>query len=170
MPPGPRRLAYIVIRGIEGIVIFADDKDRENFIERQIFNIQYSIPGWETIMGIKFGQFLINKGKVTETQLKRALASQAEEQIEFGQIAVILGKMEHQQVDIVRKAMTEKKHSGKSVGEVAKAFNFISANDLYEILEMEEELNNRIGKILTMSGYITQAEIDTCLKEFKELA
>lgn len=121
-------------------------------------------------MATRFGQFLIDKKKITEEQLKRALSAQMDEQIEFGQIALSLGKMKPQQVDMLHKAMIEEKHADKSFGEVAKELNFISSNDLFEILEMEEELNNRIGKILAMSGYITQAEIDQCLKEFKEIS
>jgi hypothetical protein len=36
-------------------------------------------------------------------------------------------------------------------------------------LELEEEINIRIGKILAMSGFITQEEIDKCLKKFNGL-
>ena len=120
-------------------------------------------------MGIKFGQFLINKKKITEEQLKGALSLQVEEHYELGQVAIFFGKMQDKQVDIVLKAMTEEKHAGKKFGEVAKELNFVSSSDLDETLELEEEINNRIGKILAMSGYITQEEIDKCLKEFKEL-
>jgi len=120
-------------------------------------------------MATKFGQFLIDKKKITEEQLTRALSSQSEEQIEFGQIALSLEKMKPNQVDMLHKAMTEENHAEKSIGEVAVELNFISSNDLHEILEMEEALNNKVGRILAMSGYITQAEIDKCLKEFNEL-
>ena len=120
-------------------------------------------------MATKFGQFLIGKKKITEEQLTRALSSQTEEQIEFGQIALTLGKMKTQQVDMLHKAMTEEKHADKRIEDVAIELNFISSKDLHEIFELEEELNNKIGKILAMSGYITQPEIDQYLKEFKEL-
>ncbi len=120
-------------------------------------------------MGIKFGQFLIDKKKITEEQLKRALSSQVEEHYTLGQIGKFVGKMEDKQIDIVLKAMMEENHAGKKFGEVAKELNFISSNDLHDILELEEEINITVGKILAMSGYITQEEIDKCLKEFKEL-
>ena len=120
-------------------------------------------------MAIKFGEFLINREKITEGQLKSALSSQVEEHYKLGQIGKFIGKMEDKQIDIVLKAMMEDKHAGEKFGEVAKELNFISSNDLHEILELEEEINIRIGKILTMSGFITQEEIDECLKEFKEL-
>ena len=120
-------------------------------------------------MIIKFGEFLINRKKITEEQLKRALSSQVEEHYKLGQIGKFIGKMEDKQIDIVLKAMMEENHAGKKFGEVAKELNFISSNDLHEILELQEEINIRIGKILAMSGFITQEEIDGCLKEFKEL-
>ncbi len=120
-------------------------------------------------MGIQFGQFLIDKKKITEKQLKRALSSQVEEHYKLGQIGKFLGNIEGKQIDIVLKAMMEENHAGKKFGEVAKELDFISSNDLQNILELEEEMNIRIGKILAMSGFITQEEIDECLKEFKEL-
>ena len=120
-------------------------------------------------MAIKFGEYLISRGKITEKQLKRALSSQAEEHYKLGQIGKFLGQMGDQQIDIVLKAMKEEKHVGKRFGEVAQRLKFISSHDLYEILEMQEEINIRIGKILAMSGFITQEEIDVCLKEFKGL-
>lgn len=120
-------------------------------------------------MGIKFGQSLIGKKKITEEQLKRALSSQVEEHYKLGQIGVFLGKIEDEHIDIVLKAMMEENHAGKKFGEVAKELHFISSNDLHDILELEEEINIRVGKILAMSGFITQEEIDKCLKEFNEL-
>lgn len=120
-------------------------------------------------MGIKFGQSLIGKKKITEEQLKRALSSQVEEHYKLGQIGVFLGKIEDKHIDIVLKAMMEENHAGKQFGEVAKELHFISSNNLHDILELEEEINIRVGKILAMSGFITQEEIDKCLKEFNEL-
>lgn len=121
-------------------------------------------------MSIKFGQFLINQKKITEEQLNIALSSQSEEHIDLDQIVISLGKMEDKQLDKVVKALVEEKYAGQNIGEVARALNFISSDDLLEIRQLEEELNNRIGKISVMSGYITQEEIDKCLKEFRELA
>jgi len=123
---------------------------------------------WEVYMAIKFGQFLIETKKITEEQLKRALSSQVEEHYKLGQVGKFLGKMEDEQVDLVLKTMTEEKHAGKKFGEVAIELNFITSNDLQEILEMEEEINIRIGKILAMSGFIAQEEIDKYLKEFNK--
>ena len=119
-------------------------------------------------MVIKCGQFLIDKKKIKEEQLKRALSAQAEEEIEVWQIALSLGKMRPDQVDMLDKAMLKEQYAEKRIGDVAVELNFVSTNDLYEIFEMKDELNNKIGKILAMSGYITQADIDACLKEFRE--
>ena len=119
-------------------------------------------------MGIKFGEFLIKRGKITEKQLKTALSQQAEEHYKFGETGLFFGKIEDDQVDIVLKAMTEEKHAGKKFGEIAKEMKFIFSDDIEEILELEEQINVRIGKILAMSGYISQKEVDRALREFKK--
>jgi len=120
-------------------------------------------------MAIQLGQFLINKKKITAKQLKQVLSLQAEEHHKFGEIAGFFGLMTDEQVAVTLKAMTEKKHAEKRFGEIARELNFLTSGNIDEIRKIEEELNNRIGKMFVMSGYITQEEFDKFFQEYKEL-
>ncbi|MGR3176935.1 MAG: hypothetical protein ACUZ8E_02635 [Candidatus Anammoxibacter sp.] len=118
-------------------------------------------------MRIKFGQFLINKKKITEEQLKKALTIQVEEHCKIGDITYFAGRMKEKQVDATLIAMTDGKNADKKFGEVAVELGYLSPNDVDEIMEVEEAINIRIGKILVLSGNITQDECDKYSKEFE---
>ena len=64
--------------------------------------------------------------------------------------------------------MQGNEYAGKKFGEVAAEHNYIVPSDIDKIMDVEEEINLRIGKIMVMSGYITQGECDKCYSEFKE--
>jgi len=117
-------------------------------------------------MNVKFGQFLINNGEITEDQLNTALSLQLEEHYKLGQLACFSGKIDENQVSLILKAMTEEVYAGRKFGEVAMALDFISKGDLEEIVNLEDEVNIRIGEILVMAGYVTQDEFDKYYKEF----
>lgn len=62
--------------------------------------------------------------------------------------------------------MTEEVYAGRKFGEVAMALDFISKGDLDDIVNLEDEVNIRIGEVLVMAGYVNQDDLDEYYKEF----
>jgi predicted transcriptional regulator len=118
-------------------------------------------------MGNYFGEFLINKKKITDEQLKKALSLQKEERCKIEDIANFSGKMTEDQIKTVLKAMEEEKYSRKGFSEVALELGLITQNDISDIASLEDELNIRIGRVLVNLGYVYQEECNKYLKEFR---
>lgn len=117
-------------------------------------------------MAIKFfGQYLLEKGKITPQQLLEAVEYQKEVNVTVGTLAIEKGYLTSQQVEKINK---EQMRTDKKFGEIAIDFGYLTQEKLDEILQMQKTRRMYLGEALVQKGFLTLQELEEELKLFRE--
>ncbi|MBN1664420.1 MAG: chemotaxis protein CheX [Deltaproteobacteria bacterium] len=117
-------------------------------------------------MAIKFfGQYLLEKGKITPEQLLSAVEHQREINVSIGTIAIEQGYLSSQQVEQINK---EQIRTDKKFGEIAIDFGYLTQGIIDEILRMQKTRKIYLGESLIQKGFLALEELERELKLFKD--
>ena len=126
---------------------------------------QKQAKGGETAAVIKrrFGEYLIEKGLITEDQLEDALAIQSAINHRLGTMATM--------EDIITVAelydILDRQHMlDKPFGETAKLLKLIKDKQLTELLRRQQREKMKVGEILVGLLYLQKLEMETALDDF----
>lgn len=115
-------------------------------------------------MGVKFfGQYLLEKGKITPKQLLAALSYQKEINQPIGAIALEKGYLSAEQI---RKIHLEQRRTDKKFGEIAIDFGYITKEQLDELLKVQAKRKLYLGEALVKKGFLSEEELDKELKQY----
>ena len=113
-----------------------------------------------------FGQYLLEKGRITSEQLVTALEQQKTVQAAIGILALERGLLT---ADQIKQILAEQRKTGLRFGEQAVAMGSLTQTQVDELVQ-DQEGNHRVrlGEVLVMKGYLTLEMLEKELKEYKK--
>jgi CheY-specific phosphatase CheX len=113
-----------------------------------------------------FGQYLLEKGRITSEQLAAALEQQKTVQAAVGTLALEKGLLTAEQI---KQILAEQRKTGLRFGEQAVARGSLTQTQVDELLR-EQEVSHRVrlGEVLVSKGYLTLEMLEKELKEYKK--
>lgn len=111
-----------------------------------------------------FGNYLLNKGLVSASQLSDALSVQKQTRLKLGVLAINAGYMTAEQVDMVHAAQQK---VDKRIGDIACEMGFLTEEKVMELLRSQGAAHLQLGQALVDSGAMTNAQFADALKGYK---
>ncbi len=115
---------------------------------------------------MKFGEHLVKKGKIEESELEAALKFQEEEHITLGVLAVRENLLNNKQLSAILDNQREKRERGGLFGEIAIELGFLTRDDIDKLLILQKESRNFLGEILILCGAISKNDLEDELRQF----
>lgn len=112
-----------------------------------------------------YGNYLLNKGYITQDQLIEALEIQKSVHVKLGILAVNAGYMTASQVDFVHE---KQKRADKKFGELAVELGYISEEELSRLLSSQKQNHLFLGQALTDKNYLTLEQLQASLEDYKK--
>lgn len=113
-----------------------------------------------------FGQYLLERGRITSEQLVAALEQQKSVQTPIGMLALERSLLT---VEQIKQILVEQKKTGLRFGEQAVALGMLTQPQVDELLQDQEVSHRvRLGEVLVARGYLTLEVMEKELKEYKK--
>lgn len=113
-----------------------------------------------------FGQYLLEKGRITSQQLLDALECQKNIAAPIGTMALEKGLLTAEQV---KQVLQHQRQTNQRFGEIAVGLGYLTKSQLDELLEDQESNHRlRLGEALVSKGYITLENLEKELKEYNK--
>jgi CheY-specific phosphatase CheX len=112
-----------------------------------------------------FGQYLLEKGRITSQQLLDALECQKQITAPIGTMALERGILTAEQI---KQVLQQQKRNNQRFGEIAVALGFLTQSQLNELLDAQDTSHRfKLGDALVSKGYLTVETLEKELKEYK---
>jgi CheY-specific phosphatase CheX len=112
-----------------------------------------------------FGQYLLEKGRISSQQLCEALEFQRSIKPPVGVLALEQGLLTTEQI---KKVLARQSHSDKRFGELAVAMGLLSQAQIDELLQRQTTHKVHLGEALIVKGFLSVDVLDRDLKEYKK--
>lgn len=113
-----------------------------------------------------FGQYLLEKGRITSQQLLDALECQKSITQPIGTIALERGLLTTEQI---KQIILQQKKTNQRFGEIAVVLGFLTQAQLQELLDKQDTNHRaRLGEALVSKRYITLETLEKELKEYNK--
>ncbi|HWP22566.1 MAG TPA: chemotaxis protein CheX [Candidatus Binatia bacterium] len=115
-----------------------------------------------------FGQYLLEKGRITSQQLLDALECQKSVTAPIGALALERGLLTAEQI---RQILQQQKKTNQLFGEIAVALGFLTQAQLDRLLDTQEISHRaKLGEVLVSKQYMTLETLEKELKEYNREA
>ena len=111
-----------------------------------------------------FGQYLIERGAISSSQLREALDLMESDYEKLGELAIKLGYLRKEDVSRLHR---EQRYVDSPLGELAIERGLMTREQLEELLSRQRDTRLRIGEALVRLGYIEESKIETHFLTFK---
>ena len=111
-----------------------------------------------------FGQYLLEKGRITSQQLVDALEYQKSISSPIGALALDHGLLTADQVKMI---LGRQLKSGKRFGELAASLGLLTQAQVDELLQAQSSHKLLLGEALMVKGYISVETLERELREYK---
>lgn len=112
-----------------------------------------------------FGNYLLNKGYVTISQLVDALEHQKTVKLKLGVLAINAGYMTASQVDKVHKLQSK---IDKRFGAIAIEMGYLTDEQVNELLKSQKTGYLQLGQSLVDKGYMTNDQFQNAIETYKK--
>lgn len=113
-----------------------------------------------------FGQYLLEKGRITSQQLLDALECQKNITTPIGTMALDRGLMTAEQI---KQVLQHQRRNNLRFGEIAVAIGLLTQVQVNELLEDQEMTHRvRLGEALVTKGYLTLETLERELKDYNK--
>jgi len=112
-----------------------------------------------------FGNYLLNKKLVSNTQLIEAFTLQHSTRLKLGVLAINAGFMTAAQVDNVHNIQ---QLQDKRFGDIAVDMGYITESQINELLKSQPTGHLLLGQTLVDKGYLSNTQFESALKLYKE--
>ncbi|MGH7771201.1 MAG: chemotaxis protein CheX [Candidatus Binatia bacterium] len=112
-----------------------------------------------------FGQYLLEKGRITSQRLIEAMDLMKGVHTPLGTLAIEKGMLTAEQV---KKIHAEQKKTDRRFGELAMDMGFLVQSQVNELLEAQASQEALLGEALMSKGYITVEVLERELKSHRE--
>ncbi len=115
---------------------------------------------------MKFGEFLVAKGKIEERELEEAIKVQQENHVILGVLAIRESFLNSSQLGMI---LDHQRLNGGLFGEIAIELKLIDKDDVAKLLDLQKKERNLLGDILVLYGVISRDDMENELKIFHEI-
>jgi len=112
-----------------------------------------------------FGQYLLEKGKITAQQLVDAVESQKSVHTPLGALAI---EKEILAAGQVQKIHDEQRRTDRRFGELAVSMGFITHPQLIELIEVQASRKVLLGEVLVSKGFVDLEELEKELRTYQQ--
>lgn len=112
-----------------------------------------------------FGQYLLEKGRITSQQLIEALDFQKSTRLPIGTLSLERGLLTSDQVKLV---LARQLKSDKQFGELAVSLDLLTQEQVDELLQAQKNHKILLGEALIVKGFISVDVLERELKEYKK--
>ncbi len=112
---------------------------------------------------MKFGEYLLKKGKIKKNELETALKFQTEDSIILREMAINANVLNKEQV---RAIMDHQREQGGFFGDIAVKLGFLNKDNVEERLQIHNREGSLIGNKLVSCGAISKEDMEAELKQF----
>jgi CheY-specific phosphatase CheX len=112
-----------------------------------------------------FGQYLLEKGKITAQQLIDAVESQKSVHTPLGALAI---EKEMLTAGQVQKIHDEQKRTDRRFGELAVSLGFMTHQQLIELIEVQASRKVLLGEVLVSKGFVDLEELEHELRTYQQ--
>jgi CheY-specific phosphatase CheX len=112
-----------------------------------------------------FGQFLLEKGRISSQQLVDALEFQKQVKVPIGVLALEEGVLTADQVKLV---LARQSNSDKKFGELAVSLGLLTEAQIAGLLQNQSSHRVYLGEALIVKGYLSVDALEKELKEHKK--
>ncbi len=114
---------------------------------------------------MKFGAYLLKKGKIKESELTDALKSQTGDFVIFGDMAINGNVLTKEQVNAI---MDLQRKQGGFFGDIAVKLGFLKEGEVENRLGIHDRKRYLIGEKLVHFGAISKEDMEAELKQFQD--
>ncbi len=114
---------------------------------------------------MKFGAYLLKKGKIKESELTNALKSQTGDFVIFGDMAINGNVLTKEQVNAI---MDLQRKQGGFFGDIAVKLGFLKEGEVENRLGIHDRKRYLIGEKLVHFGAISKEDMEAELKQFQD--
>ena len=112
-----------------------------------------------------FGQYLLDKGILSATQLQAVLAEEASVRVKLGILAIDAGYMTPAEVERVHELQ---KRYDKRFGELAIERGLLREAEVERLLEVQGQRHLQLSQAIVDKGYLSLQQVDEALSSYKE--
>ncbi|MFD0676514.1 MULTISPECIES: hypothetical protein [unclassified Paenibacillus] len=112
-----------------------------------------------------FGQYLLNQGLLSASELKQAISMQKLTRVKLGVLAINYGYMSAAQVETVHQIQMK---LDKKFGEIAIELNFLSEEIVSSLLDSQQNAHLALGQVLIDQGIMTYEGFADALEQYKK--
>lgn len=112
-----------------------------------------------------YGNYLLNNGYITASQLAEALEIKKNTRVKLGVLAINAGIMNAEQVEVVHNAQ---ERVDKKFGDLAIELGFMTPEELETLLSSQKTGTLLLGQALVDKGYMDNKNFEKSIKEYKE--
>ncbi len=114
---------------------------------------------------MKFGAYLLKKGKIKGSELAGALKSQTDDFVIFGDMAINADVLTKEQVTAI---MDLQRKQGGFFGDIAAKLGFLNKGDVEKRLGIHDRKRYLIGEKLVYYGAISKEDMEAELKQYQD--
>ncbi len=114
---------------------------------------------------MKFGAYLLKKGKIKESELANALKSQTDDFVIFGDMAINGNVLTKEQVNAI---IDLQRKQGGFFGDIAVKLGFLKEGEVENRLGIHDRKRYLIGEKLVHFGAISKEDMEAELKQFQD--
>jgi len=115
---------------------------------------------------MKFGEFLVAKGKIEERELEEAIKVQQENHVILGVLAIRESFLSSSQLGMI---LDHQRLNGGLFGEIAIELKLMDKDDVAKLLDLQKKERNLLGDILVLYGVLDRDDMENELKIFHEI-
>jgi len=112
----------------------------------------------------RFGDFLVDRGLITRSELETALERQAAANVPLGQLAVGRRLLTEDQLRAIARLQ---RREDSRLGEIAVQRRWLTEEQLAQLLEAQRERQVRLGDVLVAMGALDRSTMEKALDEFR---
>ncbi|MCR8629805.1 hypothetical protein [Paenibacillus radicis (ex Xue et al. 2023)] len=112
-----------------------------------------------------FGQYLLNQGLLSASELKQAISIQKLTRVKLGVLAINYGYMSAAQVETVHQIQMK---LDKKFGEIATELSFLSEEIVSSLLDSQQNAHLALGQVLIDQGIMTYEGFADALEQYKK--
>ena len=115
------------------------------------------------------GDYLVQKGMITNEDLEKALYEQKKNRIPLGQLAVQSEMITPQEMFRLLSSQRKEGKDAPSFGRLAIQLEILSEEDIESLLKLQTHSADLLGDVLVSNGALTKIKLFQSLKEFRQL-
>jgi hypothetical protein len=116
---------------------------------------------------VVFGEYLVEQNIIGEKDLARSLEIQKTDRVPLGRLALQSELIDNKQLFRILSRQRRPEEKNKSFGKLAVEMEYLTQEQVENLLERQTNTNRLLGEILVSQGLVSQMDMIKALKNFR---